>query len=369
MDFVPYTAYESHLPATFDEDERAMLDEVGRTVERHARDHDGHATRDVHAKGYGAARATVEVLPGLAPEYAQGVYAVPATYEAVVRLSNGLPHLRPDRYLGAGCGFAIKMFGVPGRSVLGDQDDAGTMDLAMINNPTFFCNTARDYLTVQKLFDQVPDALAKPDTRRVWFTRFLTRDGQLDEADWLWDELLALLSLFALPKRNLLSYTYWSMGAFRHGDYIAKLRIAPTPDSLGGIEHMAVDAAAELEPYRRTLVAEAGERDHAFDLQVQLCTDLELMPVENTSVAWPEQVSPFVTVARITVPRQEIGGDRNVADGDRLYLTPWRTRAEHAPLGQINRLRESAYRVSAQRRREINGDQVREPAGAGEVLS
>src|SRR2546423_5648972 len=35
------------------------------------------AVRDAHAKGYGLARAKVEILGGLAPEYAQGVYALP----------------------------------------------------------------------------------------------------------------------------------------------------------------------------------------------------------------------------------------------------------------------------------------------------
>ncbi|MFD4505552.1 hypothetical protein [Streptomyces sp. NPDC058457] len=63
------------------------------------------------------------MLPGLAPEHAQGVFAEPATYDAVVRFSNGLPHIRPDRFLGAACGFAIKMFDIPGRSVQDEEAD------------------------------------------------------------------------------------------------------------------------------------------------------------------------------------------------------------------------------------------------------
>ncbi len=34
---------------------------------------------------------------------------------------------------------------------------------------------------------------------------------------------------------------------------------------------------------------------------MQLCTDLDAMPVEDASVVWPEDKSPHVAVARITV--------------------------------------------------------------------
>src|SRR6201988_2895878 len=45
-----------------------------------------------------------------------------------------------------------------------------------------------------------------------------------------------------------------------------------------------------------------------FDLQVQLCTDLEAMPVNDTTVEWPEKLSRFVTVGRVHVPPQAISG-------------------------------------------------------------
>ena len=48
-----------------------------------------------------------------------------------------------------------------------------------------------------------------------------------------------------------------------------------------------------------------------FDLQVQLCTDLAAMPVNDTTVEWPEKLSPFVTVGRVHLPRQDISGPEN----------------------------------------------------------
>src|SRR5271168_213258 len=85
---------------------------------------EGRAVRQAHAKSYGLLSAKVVVLDGLAPAYSQGIFANSAEYEAVVRFSNGLAHVRPDALLGTGCGMGIKMFGVPGPSLMEDEPDA-----------------------------------------------------------------------------------------------------------------------------------------------------------------------------------------------------------------------------------------------------
>src|SRR5690349_16162444 len=69
----------------------------------------GRALRQAHAKTYGLARAELRVHDGLPEPYAQGIYARPARYDAVVRFSNGLPHVRPDARLGPACGAAVKL--------------------------------------------------------------------------------------------------------------------------------------------------------------------------------------------------------------------------------------------------------------------
>jgi hypothetical protein len=369
MPFVKYDEYTPPLVPDF----AAELDQLVRGVVRRTRDsvereRAGRAVRAAHGKTYGLVRATVTVRPGLPDEYAQGIYATPHTYDAVVRYSNGLGHLRADPFLGAACGMGIKIFGVPGPSLLTDEVDATTFDYNLINNSTFFCNTVHDYLTIEPLFAELPDALVRPDTRRRWLHDFLTGAGSLPPEQWLWDELLSMLSFTSISRQNLLSYRYWSMGAFRHGDYIAKVRTAPTRSSADGIAHPAVDVATDPEAFRNTLVAEVGERDHSFDLQIQLCADLDQMPVENTSREWPERLSPFVTVARIDIPRQDISSPDNLAAADTTSITPWRVRAEHRPLGEINRVREEVYRQSSIVRHQLNNQDRREPDGSRQLL-
>ncbi|GGQ83017.1 catalase family protein [Couchioplanes azureus] len=368
MRFVRYDEYAPHVPADFAEELAQLVGMVAqRTRDSVERQKAGRAVRTAHGKTYGLARAVV-TIPEVAPEYAQGIYATPGTFDAVVRYSNGLGHLRADPFLGPACGMGIKMFGVPGRSLLADEPDDATFDYNLINNTTFFCNTVKDYLVIEPLFAQLPDALVSPETRRVWLHDFLTRAGALSPDAWLWDELLSMLSFTSIPRRNLMLYTYWSMGAFRHGDYIAKIRAIPTPASAAGVSHPTVDVAADPEAYRTTLVAELGERAHSFELQAQLCTDVDLMPVENTSREWPERLSPFVTVARIDIPRQDISSDDNLAIADTTSITPWRVREEHRPLGEINRVREEVYRQSSIIRHALNNQPRREPTGGHQLL-
>ncbi|MGP4002425.1 catalase family protein [Streptomyces sp. 8N706] len=369
MSFVRYEEYSPvERPGYQEELDEVVRNVAQRTRESYERQGVGRAIRTAHGKSYGLVKATVTV-GALRPEYAQGIFAEPGTYDAIVRYSNGLGHLRADSLLGAACGMGIKMFGVPGASLLTDEAHATTFDLNLINNRTFFANTVHDYLAIEPLFAQLPDALVNPATRKQWLGDFLTRQGTLrTPEEWLWDELFAMMSFTAVPRQNLLSYTYNSMGAFRYGAYIAKVRSVPTPESLEGIEHGEVDVQSDGEAFRNTLVGEAGARDHSFDLQVQLNTDLGRMPVDNTSVEWPESLSPWVTVARIDIPRQDISGEENLDAADGTSITPWRSREEHRPIGEIQRVREEVYRRSSIERHRINGQPRKEPAASAELL-
>ncbi|MFI2761222.1 catalase family protein [Streptomyces echinatus] len=329
----------------------------------------GRALRDAHAKGYGLVRGEVEILDGLPPEYAQGIYATPGTHDALIRFSNGSPHAGADARLGAATGLALKMFGMPGPTLLEDEPDTGTFDYANINGPIFFCNTVEHYLFIQDLFLNAPAYFAqgRPGMHR-FFTDFVTGKGTLDRDGWAWDEFLAYLRLSKTPPVNLLLSSYWTMGAVRHGDHIAKVRFTPEPSAAAKVVRRDLDTASEQEVFRPALQAELLERPFTFDIQVQLCTDLARMPVEDTTVEWPERLSPSFTVAKLRLPRQDISGPENLEKMDALSFTPWRVTAEHAPLGNIMRVRKEVYRRSSIERHQLNRQPRTEPRSADEVL-
>ena len=93
------------------------------------------------------------------------------------------------------------------------------------------------------------------------------------------------------------------------------------------------------------------------------------MPVEDVTVEWPEQLSPFVTVAKLRFPQQDISGDDNLEKMDALSFTPWRVTAEHRPLGNIMRARKEVYRHSSMLRHKLNHQERTEPRLADDVLA
>ena len=112
------------------------------------------------------------------------------------------------------------------------------------------------------------------------------------------------------------------MGAVRHGDCIAKVRFAPVRAFADAVERRVVDLMSDPDAYRHALVAELKQRPFEFDLQVQLCTNLEQMPVQDVTVEWLEALSPFVTVAKVRLPAQDISGADNLEKMDALSFTP-----------------------------------------------
>jgi hypothetical protein len=96
------------------------------------------------------------------------------------------------------------------------------------------------------------------------------------------------------------------MAAVRHGHYVAKVRVAPAGDGAAHAIHRELDIRSGPDVFGPALVDELQARAFDFDLQVQLCPDIEAMPVNDATVEWPERLSSFETVGRLHIPRQDI---------------------------------------------------------------
>ena len=65
--------------------------------------------------------------------------------------------------------------------------------------------------------------------------------------------------------------------------------------------------------------------DATFDFLVQFQVDAERMPIEDATVEWKEEDSPYVAVASIRIPRQQIAAPRSRARA----RSPRSTRGTH----------------------------------------
>ena len=163
-----------------------------------------------------------------------------------------------------------------------------------------------------------------------------------------------------------LAEAYFTQVPIRFGDHIAKLAVVPVSSAQRALDRTSVDLR-DPDALRTATVGFLRGNDAEFEVRVQLCTDLNSMPVEDASVAWPEEKSPYRTVARLRLPRQESCSPARRRFVDGLSFCVSHSLAAHRPLGSIMRARLRAYPVMSRLRREANGAPLHEPAAIKEV--
>ena len=149
----------------------------------------------------------------------------------------------------------MKIFDVPGSKLVEDEPDSATFDLVLKNNPVFVANTAKHYLVLQEIGNNVPQYLARGKTGfHELLTDFVTGKGTFEQSDWAWDELFAFVKASQTAVRNPLLTTFWSMAAVRHGDYVAKIRLAPATENTTRVIHRELDLRGRPDVFYPTLV-------------------------------------------------------------------------------------------------------------------
>ena len=67
------------------------------------------------------------------------------------------------------------------------------------------------------------------------------------------------------------------------------------------------------------------------------------MPIEDASVEWDVDDSPFVQVATLRIPPQDFATPGQMAWCEAIAFNPWFCLPEHRPLGNMNRARRRIY--------------------------
>ena len=85
-------------------------------------------------------------------------------------------------------------------------------------------------------------------------------------------------------------------------------------------------------------------QDLHWDLQFQPFVNETMTPIEDASVNWP---TPYTTVARLTLPKQDTSADPGFAQTvESAVFDPWQALAAHRPLGEVMRARKVVYFAS-----------------------
>ena len=318
----------------------------------------GHAIRSVHAKAHGLLNAELVIADGLPSELAQGLFARPGRYPVLMRFST-IPGDILDDSVSVPRGLGIKIVGVEGDRLPGSEGDT-TQDFLMVNGPAFSASTAKAFLGNLKLLAGTTDKAE--GLKKVLSAVLRGAEAALEAVG---GESGTLKALGGHPETHILGETFYSQAPLRYGEYIAKISLAPVSPELTVLHKAHLNVNGVPDGLREAVKAFFATNSGVWELRAQLCTDLEKMPVEDSSKAWPEQESPYVTVGTITAAPQDSWSAANVkAIDDGMSFSPWHGIAAHQPLGSIMRVRKQAYQSSAGFRGSHNGCPMHEPRRA-----
>jgi len=253
-------------------------------------------------------------------------------------------------------GLALKVMGVDGQRLPGSED-ATTQDLVMVNGPVFSVPNAKKFLGTLKQLAGTTDKA--PGLKKALSTALQGVEKALEAVG---GKSATLIALGGHPETNVLGETYYTQVPVRYGDYIAKLSIAPSSAGVKALTGAKVDLADKPDGLRVAVVDFFTTNGAEWEIRAQLCTDLAKMPVEDASVQWPEEDSPYVTVARIVAkPQSAWDAAKSAAIDDGLAFSPWHGLAAHRPLGSVMRARKQTYEMSKRFRAEHNHVTIEEP--------
>lgn len=361
LHYVPYSdSVESKHP---DEDKTfselaATMRHISETVNDRAR----NAFRSVHAKSHALLQAGMTVLSDLPEPFQQGLFQPGGDYPVIMRFSTNPGDILPDS-ISSPRGLAVKVVGIANGDMVPNHSGQVTQDFVLVNAKAFGAPDAAGFLKVAKLLEQ---HVADPEGLKQ-FVSTSTRivENLLEAVGGGSDTLKA----FGHPETNILGESFFSQAPIRYGKYIAKISIEPASENLKQLTGKHVPHLGKRYSGLRDEAVKFFETETAvWNVCVQLCTDLEKMPVEDASVKWPEDMSPYVPVARITAaPQNAYSPERRVYVDEVLSFNPWHCLLDHRPLGNIMRARSEAYKASTHFRHAANGREMIEPKSIDEL--
>ena len=297
------------------------------------------AGRTLHRKQIAAAQGTLEVLPDV-PSFAwHGLFAVPARYDVLARLSNGGMDRASDRTPDIR-GLALRVLGVKGDSALGNGP-ARSQDFTLINQEVFAFARSAEFVDFVEAASQGNGALLK----------FLLRRYGLIAGP---RQLLRMVGIATKSFGGFATEPLFSGLPMACGPYAVRVRLLPGAGN-------GVAAANARDDWGADFSARLKRHALHWDLQLQPYLSEALTPIEDASAEWPEDVSPFVTVGRLSLPPQDHSsttGRELAAAIETAAFDPWIALAEHRPLGEVMRARKVVYFVSQQGRRNGRREKV-----------
>jgi hypothetical protein len=287
-----------------------------------------HPTGPIRRFNQGRASGCVHaefIVPADLPEAVRvGLFAAPGTYRAVIRFANAGSSTDRERDVR---GMAIAVADVAGDNL---TPGATAQHFVLNSHPVMVTPDARSFMAFLEASE------AGGIRRLLYVARHPT---------------VARIGLAARQRPSChLDISYWSATPYLFGAGRAvKYRARPT-----SARTSPMPAAPTDDYLAHALAAHLRDGEATFDVLVQFQADAARMPIEDATVEWKEDDSPWIAVARLRIPPQAVTAP-DTAPCEALAFDPWIALVEHRPLGSMNRVRRAIYPALAALRQERAG--------------
>jgi hypothetical protein len=228
----------------------------------------------------------------------------------------------------------VKVLGLRGPGALGGETTS--QDFLLINHPAFAFPRSDEFVELVLAAGRGGGALLAHVFRRygpIGGARFLARFARS----------------IGRPFTGFATERFHSAAPIACGPYAVRVRLLPASSTAapGTVDDWAADFLRRL-----------SRGDLVFDLQLQFFTDERVTPIEDASVDWSEAEAPYLTVARVVLPKLAPEGSPDEALRARIeagIFDPWTALAAHRPLGDVMRARKVVYHASEKGRGAVPG--------------
>jgi len=298
-----------------------------------------YVARGAHSKGHACVKAYFDVSESIESKLQHGIFNTPGKrYKSWIRFSNGASSVKGNNDANKDArGMAIKLFNIYDNNLIKKEGASDTQEFLMHDAPVFFTENIEDY-----------NQFVESDNKILYFV------SGYNPFKWKLREMVHGLNTLKEPPVSPLWNQYFSNTAYKFGPHNIKF-------SSKSCSSPNIDVSQDkTDPdfLRKTLSNELKQGDACFNFMVQLQDPKKYMPIEDPSIEWKESDSPFITVAKITIPAQQFDTEAQQAFCENLSFSPWHALDTHRPIGELNRIRKKVYQASSQYRHNENNAKV-----------
>ncbi|MCS4305528.1 catalase [Chryseobacterium sp. BIGb0232] len=284
-----------------------------------------YATRNAHAKTYAVARGTFWIDPAM-PEFLKPFFDR-EKFDLFIRLSNAQLKITNSKKDIPAYGFAVQ---------IRDENNNLLSNYPLVNFPLFPVNSVSTFL---KLFTAINLFYIKK-----WSSLFslIVQIIKIIPSVFTGSFIRNAIKLFSKRNDFILSFDYHSVGAYRLGDYMMKIKLSPQSVNKN------IDKKQNM---KKALKNYLQKNDFTADVLIQLCYNLKDQPINKLNVEWKN--SPFIKIGEVKMDKGSLLDARDCSN-ELLSFNPFESKTIFHPVGKIQKLRDQAYKISVQTRRKIN---------------